>query len=109
MKEERNPKSEIRNPKTNFRISSTCALVLLAGALTIAMNHGDAIGADDDSIWKPFLAGEDFDKLVQSEVKAILDELAKSKVDDKKIRGSAIIIALAAQNNKGSGDPMQMA
>jgi hypothetical protein len=110
MKEQgKNPKSEIRNAKSEMRISFVCALVFLAGTLALAMNHAAAIGADDDSLWKPFLSDEDFAKLVQSEVKAIQDELAKPKPDEKKIRGSAIIIALAAQNNKGSGDPMHTA
>jgi len=118
-----NPKFEIRNPKNQGRIgefgvgvlnSATRTLlasgvVLLGGTLALVMNHGSAIGADDDSLWKPFLTGGDFNKLVEDEVKAIQDELAKPKVDSKKVRGAAIIIALAATNVKDAADPKQAA
>ncbi len=91
-------------------------LVALLGLGTVAMLFGtlaikpaSVTGADDDSLWKPFLSGDDFNKLVESEVKTIRDELNKPKADAHKIKGSAILIALAAQNNKDATDTKQVA
>jgi gas vesicle protein len=64
-------------------------------------------GADDDALWKPFLTAEDFGKLMENEIKTIHDELSKPKPDAHKVKGSAILIALAAQNDK-EGDPKQI-
>ena len=90
-------------------------LVPLLGLATVAMVFGtlalkpaSAIGADDDSLWKPFLSADDFNKLVESEAKLIREELSKPKADAHKIKGSAILIALAAQNNKDASDPKQV-
>jgi hypothetical protein len=105
----RNSNAEIRMPKFGTRIGLASGLVLLAGALALFMNPGTTIGADDDASWKPFLPAEDFNKLVESEAKAIQDEAAKPKADEKKIRGSALIIALAAINMKDPADAKQVA
>jgi len=92
-----------------FRISLVGASLVLAVILGLPAAHRSAIGADDDALWKPFLAESDFHKLVENEVKAVQDELNKPKVDAKKIRGSAIIIALAAINLKDGADAKQAA
>ena len=76
---------------------------------TLGFRPTTVSGADDDSLWKPFLSTDDFNKLVESEVKTIRDELNKPKADAHKIKGSAILIALAAQNNKDASDPKQIA
>src|SRR5437879_5581062 len=76
---------------------------------TLGFRPTTVTGADDDSLWKPFLSTDDFNKLVESEVKTIRDELNKPKADAHKIKGSAILIALAAQNNKDATDPKQVA
>jgi hypothetical protein len=91
------------------RVWAASGLVLLAGTLAILTTSGPVIGADDDAIWKPFLAETDFNKLVESEVKSIQDDLSKPKADAKKVRGSAIIIALASINLKDGGDAKQAA
>lgn len=80
-------------------VLAASGLVLLAGTMAIMTTHS-VNGADEDSHWKPFLTESDFNMLVESEVKAIQDELGKPKADAKKIRGSAIVIALAAMNLK---------
>jgi hypothetical protein len=92
-----------------FRISIVLGSVFFVVSLALTAAHSSAIGADDDALWKPFLAESDFHKLVENEVKAVQDELAKPKVDAKKIRGSAIIIALAAINLKDGADAKQAA
>jgi hypothetical protein len=83
-------------------------LVVLLGIIPLGSRSAFVSGADEDSAWRPFLSQGDFDKLVESEVKMIQDELKKPKADAHKIRGSAILIALAAQNNKETSDPKQV-
>lgn len=90
------------------KVGAASVVVMLVGTVTLLTTHGSVNGADDDSLWKPFLTENDFNTLVESEVKAIQDELAKSKADDKKIRGSAIIIALATMNVKDGASPKSM-
>ena len=84
-------------------------LAVLIGIIPLGRRPAFVNGADDDSLWKPFLSESDFDKLVESEVKIIQDESKKPKADAHKIRGSAILIALAAQNSKEAVDPKQIA
>jgi hypothetical protein len=81
----------------------------LLATLALGFRPTTVSGADDDSLWKPFLAAGDFSQLVEGEIKIIQDELKKPKADAHKIRGSAIMIALAAQNNKEPSDPKQIA
>jgi len=81
----------------------------LLAILALGFRPTTVSGADDESLWKPFLAAGDFSQLVEGEVKIIQDELKKPKADAHKIRGSAIMIALAAQNNKEPTDPKQIA
>jgi hypothetical protein len=76
--------------------------------MTLGFKPTTVRGADEDSLWKPFLAADDFNKLVESEIKAIHDELSKPKPDAHKVKGSAILIALAAQNGKeGDAKPIR--
>jgi hypothetical protein len=82
--------------------------VLLA-MMALGIKPTAVSGADDDSLWKPFLTTDEFNKLAEGEVKIIQDELNKPKPDAHKIRGSAILIALAAQNSKEPSDPKQIA
>ena len=74
------------------------ALAVFFGFIPLAVKPAAVSGADDDALWKPFLAESDFNKIVEGEVKLIQDEMKNPKADAKKIRGSAIVIALAAQN-----------
>ena len=97
------------NSKPGFRISVVTGSVIVAVGLSLSSTPSDAIGADNDALWKPFLTEGDFHKLIESEAKAAQDELAKPKPDAKKIRGSAILIALAAINLKDGGDAKQAA
>jgi len=91
------------------RVWAASGLVLLGGILAVWTPSSSVIGADEDALWKPFLAESDYSKLLESEVKAIQEELGKPKVDAKKVRGSAIIVALAAMNLKEGGDAKQTA
>lgn len=79
------------------RLLAAASTVLALGAWFLAP-PGRSASADNDMLWKPFLSADWLTKLVEDENKIIQDELAKGKPDDKKIRGSAIVIALAAQN-----------
>jgi hypothetical protein len=85
------------------------ALAVFFGFIPLAVKPAAVSGADDDALWKPFLAESDFNKIVESEVKLIQDEMKKPKADTHKIRGSAIMIALAAQSTKEAADPKQVA
>jgi hypothetical protein len=61
-----------------------------------------------EGIWQPFLPEAELSKLVDDEVKIIQKELGKAKPDEKKIRASALVIALAAQDCKDRGEPGQL-
>jgi hypothetical protein len=82
-------------------------VVVLLGIVALASKPAIVSGADDDALWKPFLSADDFNKLIESEIKTIHDELSKPKPDAHKVKGSAILIALAAQNEK-EGDAKQI-
>jgi hypothetical protein len=84
------------------------SVIMAVGLMPLSV-PSTAIGADDDALWKPFLTENDFHKLIESEARAAQDELAKPKPDAKRVRGSAILIALAAINLKDGADAKQAA
>jgi cytochrome c556 len=94
---------------------ATHARALTAGGLTLmlgvyflaAAGNGTAAG-NKEGIWKPFLPEADLSKIIDDEVQIIQKELVKPKPDEKKVRASAFVIALASQNCKDGGEPRQL-
>src|SRR2546425_12035156 len=87
-------------------MAATFALIL--GLYSVFAPVIGAGAGGKEGIWQPFLPEAELSKLVDDEVKIIQKELGKAKPDEKKIRASALVIALAAQDCKDRGEPGQL-
>ena len=83
-------------------------ICLIFGLSFVLAARGGADAGSKDEIWKPFLPEAELSKVVEDEVKIIQKELGKPKPDEKKIRASALVIALAAQDCKDRREPLQL-
>ena len=95
---------------TRVRAVTSGSLVLILavcfGALQgRAQKQTDGSGA---GLWKPFLTEAELNKIIDDEVTILKKELDKPKPDDKRIRASALVIALAAQDCKNAADLGQL-
>ncbi len=94
---------------TYSRAVIAAILTLILGIyFLVAAGNGSAAG-DKDGLWKPFLTEAELSKIIDDEVQIIQKEFAKPKPDEKRVRASAFVIALAAQNCKDGGEPRQLA